>query len=404
MALIALAAVLVLGIPLGIVETARVHNDQQIRLESEADDVAPALDELLARGGFPTSDQLAALAHTGHRITVVVHGRTESGGSTIHGAAMTVAGDALHGGAILASAPRAETDRRVRRTWLAIAGLGVAGVAIATGLAAFESRRLSRPLERVAATSARLGDGDFSARAPRSGVPEIDAIGEALDSSAQRIAALVGREREFSSNISHQLRTPLTALRLRLEELRGADDPGELREELEATLREADRLEAMIADLLAHARSGHAGEWAVIPVAAVVHDHAAIWSPVYARAGRRLIVEDGEAGDVRVLAGRGTLGQVLDVLLDNALRHGEGTVEITVSRDPRSALVAVGDQGPGIAEADAARIFERGATTGEGNGIGLHLAHTLARADGGALRLARRAPPRFELRLRRHEH
>ena len=141
------------------------------------------------------------------------------------------------------------------RSWLLIAALGLGGIGVAIALAAIQARRLSQPLERVARTSAQLGDGDFSVRAPRSGVPEIDAIGQALDDSAERIADLVAREREFSANVSHQLRTPLTALRLRLEESARADDEHVLRDDLDAALVEADRLESMIADLLAHARS-----------------------------------------------------------------------------------------------------------------------------------------------------
>jgi signal transduction histidine kinase len=274
-----------------------------------------------------------------------------------------------------------------------------AGIAVATALAAIQARRLSRPLERVAATSARLGDGDFSARAPRSGVPEIDAIGQALDTSAGRIAELVAREREFSSNISHQLRTPLTALRLRLEESARARDADELRDELDAALREADRLEAMIADLLAHARSATGQDTIVVALSTAAREHATAWIVLFGRAGRRVVVDDD--GPVGALASRGTVGQVLDVLLDNALRHGAGTVTVTVRQEARFATLTVGDEGPGIAAADAERIFERGATSAGSTGIGLHLARTLARADRGSLRLTQSAPPRFELRLRR---
>jgi len=270
---------------------------------------------------------------------------------------------------------------------------------VATALAAIQARRLSRPLERVARTSARLGDGDFSARAPRSGVPEIDAIGQALDTSAGRIAELIAREREFSSNISHQLRTPLTALRLRLEESSRADDPDALREELDAALREADRLEAMIADLLAHARSTASKDITSVPLATAAREHAAAWTRLYARAGRT--VEVHVNADPVALASRGTVGQVLDVLLDNALRHGAGPVHVEIDTDLRFATVTVADDGPGISTEATERIFDRGATTAGGTGIGLHLARTLARADGGGLRLAQAAPPHFELRLRR---
>ena len=252
----------------------------------------------------------------------------------------------------------------------------------------------------VAEGSARLGEGDFSVRVPDSGVPEIDAIAHALGRSAQRIARLVGREREFSSNISHQLRTPLTALRLRLEESAAAGDPEALREELDAALREADRLEAMIAELLALARSTAHGDQIAVDLPAVARDHAAAWAAIFARAGRRIsVTADHDA--VLAVASRGTVGQVLDVLLDNALRHGAGPVTIHVCQGPRLATLTVEDHGEGIATDATERIFDRGASRTGGTGIGLHLARALARADGGSLRLTRASPPCFELRLRR---
>ncbi|HEY6761448.1 MAG TPA: ATP-binding protein [Baekduia sp.] len=405
-ALIALAAVLVLGIPLGAVEAARVRSEQTGRLEREADAVASVLDDRAAHGEAIDAATLARLVRAGHRAAAVYDGRRLSAGARMPASVVAVRAGTTGAAAVTAYAPSSEIDGRVRRSWLLIALLGAGGIGVATALAAIQARRLSRPLERVAETSARLGDGDFSARAPRSGVPEIDAIGRALDTSASRIAELVAREREFSSNISHQLRTPLTALRLRLEESAQAGEPAALREELDAALREADRLEAMIADLLAHARTSASRDQVVVGLGTTAREHVAAWSALFARAGRRVRVAgvDGGAGAAEplALASRGTVGQVLDVLLDNALRHGAGDVTVTAAAD-RFATLSVADEGAGIAPAAAERIFDRGATTGDGagTGIGLHLARTLARADGGSLRLAQAAPPRFELRLRR---
>jgi len=398
-ALIALAAVVVLGVPLGAVEAARVRSDQTGRLEREADAVAGVIDDRLEHGVALTPAQLAPLVRRGHRVAVTADGRTVSAGARLSGNVITVRAGTTRAAIVTASAPARETDERVWHSWLLIAALGIGGIAVAVALATIQARRLSRPLERVARTSELLGEGDFSVRAPRSGVPEIDAIGQALDTSAGRIAELVAREREFSSNVSHQLRTPLTALRLRLEESARAGDPDALREELDAALREADRLEAMIADLLAHARSSTRGGQVTIELSRIAREHTAAWNALFSRSGRRLAVHDD--GAVHALASRGTVGQVLDVLLDNALQHGAGPVNVSVTHDARYASITVDDQGAGIPEDSAERIFERGATRTGGTGIGLQLARALARSDGGSLRLTRTSPPRFELRLRR---
>ena len=397
-ALIAFAAVIVLGIPLALVEAARVREDMTGRLEREADAVTGVIEDRLEAGQTISRELLLSHARPGHRIVVTPeHGPALAAGATISGAVLRVHAGSSHAGDIVAEAPRAELDGRIHRVWVLIAALSGGGVLIAIGLAAIQARRLGRPLELIARRSEQLGDGDFSVRAGHFGVPEIDAIARGLDSSAERIADLVAREREFSMNVSHQLRTPLTALRLRLEEAASLHDRDAVAAELYAALAEADRLETTIAALLAHGRRATLGDRIAVNLATVLRERARTWEPVFARAGRALDVQT----DDRVIthASRGTIGQILDVLLDNALRHGAGTVHARARVDGRGAIVTVGDEGPPIPEADVDRIFERGASRTGGTGIGLHLARALAQADGGALLVVAAESTAFELRL-----
>lgn len=399
-AAIALAAVLVLGIPLVVVETARVGTDQAFRLEREADVIAGLIDDRLEGGQPVTAAELAPHVVPGHRVTITVGGRHIQAGSVITGSVRTVRASTARHAVVAASAPRSEEAGRVRRVWVLIVLLGIGGVGLAVALALFQARRLSRPLEGVARTSQQLGEGDFSARAPRCGVPEIDAIAQALDRSGEQIARLVAREREFSANVSHQLRTPLTALRLRVEELALLQDPIQREEEAAAALREADRLEATIVQLLAYAREERAGRAVRLDLGRIAAEHVAAWTPAFARAGR--VVELQITGDVAATASRGTVGQVLDVLLENAERHGSGRVVVRVGDDnPSRALVSVQDSGAGVPATARELIFERGSSTTGGTGIGLYLARALAEADGASLRVSRTHPARLELRLPR---
>jgi signal transduction histidine kinase len=131
----------------------------------------------------------------------------------------------------------------------------------------------------------------------------------------------------------------------------------------------------------------------------VVHQHTARWRPAFARTRRELEVVADK--NVLVRASRGTVGQVLDVLLDNALRHGRGAVRVEVSAGHRQASLTVTDSGPGIPDELQDRIFERGDSRGGGTGIGLHLARALAQSDNGSLRVVNDETTRFELRLPR---
>jgi signal transduction histidine kinase len=399
-AAIALAAVIILGVPLGAVEAARLKQDTASRLEREADRVSASIDDRIERGQTITPAMLRGLIASRHSVSIVTSdGQRVSAGPPAGADPIVARSGAAVGAQVVARAPIGELHRRVYREWLLIAALSIGGVLVAVLLAALQAERLAHPLEAIARRAEELGDGDFSVRAGRFDMPEADAIARGLDSSAGRIAELVAREREFSANVSHQLRTPLTALRLRIEDADGARDRSPTDPELVAALGEVDRLETTISSLLAHARQESAKRAVTVNLGAVVHDHATRWRPVFNRSGRAL--EVAAEKNVQVSASPGTVGQILDVLLDNALRHGTGTVGVSVAANGRSATVTVSDAGPGIPDELSDQIFERGDSPSGGTGIGLHLARALAQADNGSLSALAGGPTRFELRLPR---
>jgi signal transduction histidine kinase len=279
----------------------------------------------------------------------------------------------------------------------------LAGAIVAAGvLAAAVARRAARPVEELAEAAGRLGTGDPRPVGRRYGVAELDQVADGLDSAARRVTHLLTADRELAVDASHQLRTPLTALSMRLEEMiASADEPEVVREEGTAALAQAERLADVVSQLLSPARRVAAGSAALISVDKIVLQQITEWAPAFRRAGRKIVL----VGESRLQAHvtPGGLAQVIATLLDNALMHGKGTVTIRRTRADRSVVIEVEDEGEGIPAELVSRIFERSVSgRPEGTGLGLALARTMAAADGGRVVLARRRPPVFAVFLPRN--
>jgi signal transduction histidine kinase len=299
-------------------------------------------------------------------------------------------------GVVRAALPEAAIDRRVRRAWLLMAALGLGAVAVAALVGRVQSARLSRPVDALAMAAARLGEGDFSVRAGRSGVAEVDAVAAALDATADRLGRLLARERAFSADASHQLRTPLAGLRLRLEAAQLLPQADQRRAIADA-LVEVDRLEGMVEQLLALARDV-APARDRLDLAALLREVERSWHGRLAAAGRPLRFQL-RADVPPVRASATAVAQILDVLVDNATRHGAGAVTVRARAAPGGLAVEVADQGPGVAGSPEA-VFARRGEASSTRGIGLALARSLAEAEGGRLLLQHAGPgPVFTLLL-----
>ena len=297
-------------------------------------------------------------------------------------------------GVLRGEVPQRPTHLRIASALGLMTALGAAAVTVVWLVARRMAARLARPLEDLATTATNVGAGDFSASARRSHVPEIDAVGLALNGAAARIGDMVGRERAFSADASHQLRTPLTALRLILET--AVDTPGQdLRAAIHAALAGADRLEDTIDDLLALARDARHGA-EPLDVELLVDELRRDWTGPLEADGRTLDIHADPVPEVA--ASTPAVRQVLAVLLDNAVRHGAGTVRVDVREAGDALAVDVSDDGPGP-ELTERELFTRRSRRASGHGIGLPLARSLAEAEGGRLLLTRHSPPQFSLLL-----
>ena len=394
---IAVVVALLLGIPAAIVLDRLAYATARAQAERQAVSIGLALEPALVSGQVPTPALLDAIVADREQLTLVTaEGRRITGGDA-SGSTITVAAPGPAGAQLVLSTPDGDVRTELRRSWLLLTTVALLGVGAAVALALVQSRQLSRPLIRLRRQAERIGSGDFTAAAPRSGLGEIDAIAGALDDASTQIAGLVAAERSFSANASHQLRTALTGLVLRLDLLTAHDDPA-VREEATAALQQAERLRGTVEDLLQLARTGRAGERRAIDLHQLAREHVDDWRDRFV-VERRSLTLSGTA-PVPAFVSPGGIGEALDVLVDNARVHGSGTVTVAVSAVDAHAELTVEDEGPGVS--DGTDVFRAPADGGDhhhGHGLGLALARTLVEADGGSLDLVGRRPARFRIRV-----
>ncbi|CAB4770509.1 MAG: HAMP domain-containing protein [Actinobacteria bacterium] len=291
-------------------------------------------------------------------------------------------------GAIRISYPRSTLDDRVRNNWIRLAVLSVVAVGAVLIVGWMIARSVTRPVRALQLASARVADGKLSTRVDPDGPPELRLLAGAFNDMTERVESMVHREKAFSADASHQLRTPLTALRLRLEAIEySIDDTG--RADLDAALRETERLSNIVDALLALARSaGGTAPLVDVDLAAIARERVETWRPL---ADERSIRLDYQ-GPVTVpaVAMNGAVDQILDNLLSNALEVAPdgSSIRVVGAATTAAASLSVIDEGPGMTDDEIARAFDRFFTT-NGTGLGLAIARQLAQASRGSARLRR---------------
>lgn len=399
---VAVLSVALFAIPLAYVFAHTFRDDRVVQLEQEATRVFTALPDRavsgqdalpapadasvqvalydsagdLVTGSGPATDEFARRAlqrgaattsESGGQIAVYVPFRAEAESPVI----------------VRAATPLDSVERRTYAAWAILAALALVVLAIATAVALWRSRALSRPFEHLAASARDLGEGSFALRVPPTGVREAEDVARALESSAARIGDRVRREQRFAEDASHQLRTPLTAARLALEAAIVSPDQPEEPAIAEA-LVQVDRMEGTIDDLLRLTRRTGTTSM-TCDVGEAVTDADRRWRKECTEARRTLACEV-ELGLPSVQAPESAVRQLLDILIENSLRHGQGAIRLR-ARDLAGAIaIDVSDDGvvdPAVRDS----LFDRGSSGANSTGIGLSLAHDLAEAEGGRLRL-----------------
>jgi signal transduction histidine kinase len=418
------AVLLVLEIPLALVYSRHEHDALDTALQRDAASLAALSGELIEHPGGPDVPGLAQRFSAGPGGDVIVVDRagrqlTPPGGLGDAPSVQDVlrrarAGEARTGeiagliyvavplgpgngsrGAVLIARSDESIDRRVRRFWVVLGLVGVAVLAFSLLVSSRLSRWVVDPLRRLDVHAAALGGGDLSARADAgAGPPEVVTLAATFNEMADRLDHLVTSQRRFVADASHQLRTPLTALRLRLENL-DPDDPTAVAVTRDAALDETARLTRLVDGLLSLARAeGLPTERQPVDVVTAIAERQEVWAPLAAEQGVDLRARSNGNGPLRAALVPGHLEQILDNLIDNALdasRPG-GAVELRAARVGQAVEIHVSDDGRGMTDAERARAFDPfwqspDNHSGGSTGLGLAIAEQLARACGASISL-----------------
>ena len=357
--------------------------DKQGISVADSEPPAPGRRDFSTRTEFATA--LSGRVATGTRYSQTLDQRL------LYVAVPVASGGIVHG-AVRITYPTTEVDRRVTRNWLLLAAVAAVVLAAATLASVIIARSVGRPLRRLQHTASTLADGQLSARADvDAGPPEVRAVASTFNTMATRLEQLLASQQAFVADASHQLRTPLTALRLRLENLEPAvtSDAGA---DLAAAIDETDRLGRLVEGLLTLARTdGARAETVAIDAAEALRTRYDVWRPV--TEDRDLTLRLDLTAVPPVAAATGVIDQALDNLIANAIDATPAGSAITLAAQRADDMVElhVTDQGPGMTDTQRRRAFDRfwraGTTDHNGFGLGLPIVQRLVTASGGTIDL-----------------
>ena len=424
-------AVVALEVPLASSVADRIDAEVRLQARGQADVVAASVADLLGPGSARERERLVDAAARNVRGRVIVvdargdlladsggtpPGRSYAGrpeieaalaerpyqrerrsqtlGRTLLVTAVPVVGGGRATGAVRVSQSVAAVDRAVRRAWvgLALIGMLVLGLGLLAG--SVVAGQIASPMRRLDRAARRVAEGDLAARAVVEGSAEQRSLAGTFNDMTARLERLVRSQRDFVADASHQLRTPLTGLRLRVEAARAESGDPAVDGELDAALAELDRLALMIDELLELSRAGErarAGERLALPELAASATRR--WSATAARRDQRLTASADGAGAAWM--SREDADRILDALVENALDYSPAGSEVEVAA--LAGRLEVRDRGPGLDPSEEEHVFERfhrggaGRESAPGTGLGLPIARELARRWGGEVALERRA-------------
>ena len=404
MTLLAVAlAVVLLGLPMAVFGSTMLWNQEVANLRDQASSLASIVDRRIDRGDIVTPELVTGWGGgTGHPTHVTVFlpgGGVVEGGQELTSSSITVVERGVSGAVIQVQTDRGHIYRSVAG-FILLVGIAATFALFAGALmAARQSRKLSAPLIYLAASAEQIGTGTVRPHLRKSGIEEIDLVNEELVRTAERMAGRLAAERQFAADASHQLRTPLTALSMRLDEIEMITTDDEVLEEVRACQDQVERLTGVVTELLKTSRSDSGGTTEAVQLEKIYDQQRDEWRKVYAKSKRELVFE-GDS-DVTALATPGSLSQIVATLIENSVKYGAGRTVVSTRRtaNKKGVVISVEDEGEGVPDAIGDDVFKQGVSTGGSTGLGLPLALNLARADGGKLELAQNSPPIFSLTL-----
>lgn len=396
-------AVLLLGVPLAVAGVLLVNAQATSSAQDRADTLARGLERREDPDAAVDADTLRPYAEEGRQWAARVVVTTPNGADVEVGddAPVGAVGESSFatGSRVLVEVPRDAVVGAASQVVLLVVAASVVALAAGIAVALVQARRLTQPLVVLAESAERLGAGQLRAPPPASGVPEVDQVAREIARSSQEMAGRLAAERQFASDVSHQLRTPLAALSLRLEEIVATTDPIEAAAEAGVALGQVERLVSVVDDLLGRSRRGDASANPQTSLNDVLTQQELEWTPAFAAAGRQLSVR--VPAELRVAARPGPIAQALATLLENSLVHGGGRTTVSARGSGPSVVLEVSDEGEGVPQQLGSRIFERNVSSVHSTGLGLALARDLVAAEGGRLELLKHRPPVFAVFLSR---